>query len=76
MELVTARPPEIIAGLASEGQDVWRSWTALEVIAKLTGVPILVMVQRHRLNVPDDPRITLAHHRFGDALCCMGERND
>lgn len=55
--------------------DPWRAWTGLEVEAKLTGVPALVLLRRRAAGAPADATITTSYTTSGDTLICTGVRH-
>lgn len=55
--------------------DPWRVWTALEVEAKLTDVPVLVLLRRRLAGAPAAPGIRLRYEHHGDTMICKGSRD-
>lgn len=72
-----APPPELLAAHRGDPSDFWLDWTNLEVIAKLTHTPVLLLVRQGALGAAtsalDDPAaIVMEHFRIGTIVCCRG----
>lgn len=71
-ERIAIPPPHLTA--RAPGLDFWRAWTELEVVAKLTGTPVLALLYRQGLGAPTPPGIIVEHRRQGEFHCCLGEK--
>lgn len=73
VELPTATPRAV--GSRYDGdEDFWLVWTRLEVVAKLTNTPILVLVARGGLDRPAPEDIAIEHVSIDGAIVALGRR--
>lgn len=53
--------------------DFWTAWTRLEVVAKLSDTPAVLLLKSGGLDGPLPPGVTIEHVRYGDTICCFAE---
>lgn len=71
VEAVTAPPAHLAARWAGTDDEFWPAWTTAEVMAKLSGVPMLTLVGRG-LPVATPTEIETVVDRHNDLIACFG----
>ena len=69
---LTANPPAALARRLPSGEDFWRAWTRLEVVAKLLDTPVLTLLGRGELGAPAQAGISVEYVELDGALACLG----
>jgi hypothetical protein len=70
VERATAPPPHLAARWAGSSREFWEAWVTTEVVAKLTGTPVLVLAAR---GVPAScPGVETVVKCNGDLVACYG----
>lgn len=72
VEGMTAPPPHLAARWTGSFRAFWEAWVSTEVIAKLTGTPVLVLAAR---GLPaSSPDVEIVVEQRADLVACYGRR--